>query len=304
LTPAVSARGRSRRWILAAAIVAASATALFLGAALADAPSGTGLLLVAAACFGATILIGGAWAASHPTGDPAVDRAETAEHLAEELRGPLVSLRSLSAAGVRAAAELTEEDRLAFFSLIDEEAARMRRSVEGISAALRIEAGGIRYDLREEDLGTLIEESVAEVPTGAHPIHLELEPELRARVDRLRLGEALEIVLDNAGTFSPPDAPIEVRAFRDPDRSVVIEIADHGPGIPATHRPSLFRRGVRWRPAGYEETPGSGVGLFVARAHVTGQGGEILLEDRLEGEPEAEPGTVVRITLPPVAPVA
>lgn len=297
----MSAPRRSRRWILVAAVVAASATALFLGAALADAQSGTGLLLASAACFGATVLLGGVWAVSRPAVDPAVERAETAEHLAEELRGPLVSLRSLSAAGVRVAAELTEEERLAFFSLIDEEAARLRRSVEGTSAALRIEAGGIRYDLREDDLGTLIEESVAEVPTGAHPIHLEVEPDLRARVDRLRLGEVLATVLDNAATFSPPDAPIEVRAFRDLDRSVVIEIADHGPGIPATHRPVLFHRGVRWRPPGYEETPGSGVGLFVARAHMTGQGGEIGLEDRPEGEHGSEPGTVVRIVLPPVA---
>jgi signal transduction histidine kinase len=128
---------------------------------------------------------------------------------------------------------------------------------------------------------------------------VQLEPGLRVRVDPLRLGEALEAVLDNAATFSPPDAPIEVRTSRGSDGSVVVEIADHGPGIPAAHRPSLFRRGVRWRPPGYEEAPGSRVGLFVARAHVIGQGGDILLEDRPEGPQGAEPGTVVRIVLPP-----
>jgi signal transduction histidine kinase len=108
-------------------------------------------------------------------------------------------------------------------------------------------------------------------------------------------------VLDNVAMFSQPDAPIEVRAFRGPDGSVVIEIADHGPGIPAARRPSLFRRGVRWRPPGYEQTSGTGVGLFVARAHVIGQGGDIRLEDRPEGEHGAEPGAVVRIALPPLA---
>lgn len=292
-------RERSGRWILRAAFVSACATAVFLGASFAEARGATTLLLVTAACFGATVLLGGLWVGTRRTTDPAFERADAAERLADELRGPLVSLRSLSAAGARAGAELSTEDRAAFFALIDEETARLHRSLEGLATALRIEADGVRYDLREEDLGAIVEEAVAAVPTGGHPIHLQLDPGLRARVDRVRLSEALEAVLDNAATFSPPDAPIEVRVSASSEGAVLIEIADHGPGIPAGHRPSLFHRGVRWRPPGYEEAPGSGVGLFVAHAHVVGQGGDIQLEDRAEGPHGAEPGTVVRITLPP-----
>lgn len=284
--------------------VFAAATALFLGASLADSRdggAGTGLLLAAAGCFGVTVVaVVGLWMASGSTGDPAAERARVAEQIAEELHGPLVSLRSLSALGLRTAADMTEEDRAAFFALIDEEASRLRRIVEHLCIALRIEANGLRYDPHEEDLGALVEEAVLEIPHGDHPLHLELDAGLRVRVDRARLGEVLEAVVDNASRFSPPDAPIEVRAFRGQDRSVVLEIADHGPGIPIAHRLAVFRRGVTWRPPGYQETPGAGVGLFVARAHVLGHGGEIRIEDRSETQGDAEPGTVVRIDLPSV----
>ncbi len=220
-------------------IVSASATALLLGAALADPSGGGGVdtwVLLAAACFGLTVVVGAVWAVSRRVVDPALERAATAEHIAEELRGPLLSLRSLSASGLRGAAEMTDEDRAAFFVLIDEESSRLRRAVEQISMALRIEADGLRYDLRDEDLGALVEEAAAQVPHGEHPLRVEVEPDLHVRVDRLRLGEALAAIVDNASRFSPPDAPIEVRAFRAEDRSAVVEVADHGSGC--SPRPS------------------------------------------------------------------
>lgn len=294
-------RRRPRRWPLLLVIVCASATALFVGAAIAASSDGGGStpwLLAVAVCFGATVAFGGVWATSRGTGDLALERAETAERLAEELRGPLLSLRSLSASAQRGVADMTDDDRVAFFTLIDEEVARLRRTLDQLTTALRIEAGGLGYDLREEDLGALIEEAAAEVPHGDHPLRVEVEPDLPVLVDRLRLGEALAAVVDNAARYSPPDAPIELRAYRSDDGSAVVEIADHGPGIPLGNRLEVFRRGATWRPPGYEETPGARVGLFVARAHVLGHGGTIELADRPETDDEAGPGTVVRITLP------
>ena len=41
----------------------------------------------------------------------------------------------------------------------------------------------------------------------------------------------------------------------------------------------MFERFSSWRPPGYEETPGSGLGLFIARAHVLAHGGRMTLED-------------------------
>jgi signal transduction histidine kinase len=54
----------------------------------------------------------------------------------------------------------------------------------------------------------------------------------------------------------------------------------------------VFERFSAWRPAGYEETPGAGLGLFIARAHVRAQGGTIDVVQRDDG------GSILRVTLP------
>jgi signal transduction histidine kinase len=54
----------------------------------------------------------------------------------------------------------------------------------------------------------------------------------------------------------------------------------------------VFERFGSWRPAGYEETPGAGLGLFLTRAHALAHGGRVYVADRDDG------GTILRVTLP------
>jgi signal transduction histidine kinase len=120
---------------------------------------------------------------------------------------------------------------------------------------------------------------------------VESEPDVVAPIDRRHLAEVVTSLIDNAAKFSPPDAPIEITVGREDDEAV-IEVADRGPGVPLDKVDDVFRRFARWRPAGYEETPGAGLGLFLARAHVLAHGGRIALVDRDDG------GTILRVSLP------
>jgi signal transduction histidine kinase len=69
-------------------------------------------------------------------------------------------------------------------------------------------------------------------------------------------------------------------------------VADRGPGIPSERVLQVFERFGSWRPAGYEETPGAGLGLFLARAHALAHDGRVYVADRDDG------GTILRVTLP------
>jgi two-component system sensor histidine kinase KdpD len=282
----------------------ASATALLLGAAVATADTGADrtLALSAFGSFLLLVVLGGLWARRSRVepSDAAAERAATATQIARELRDPLLSIKGLSASGIRLYDEMNDEGRREFFRLVDQEASRLKLAAEQIATALQIDADRLEYDRREEDLGALIEEIAWQAPHGDHPMVVETEPKITVEIDRRRVGEALTNLIDNAAKFSPPDAPIEVRAYRDERGDAVIEVGDHGPGIPPDRHTEVFTRFTSWRPPGYEETPGVGVGMYIARAHVRAQGGRIGIADREDAEEGAEehPGTTLRVILP------
>jgi len=276
--------------------VTGAATASLLGAALAESSGGAAstLIVLATVSFLLSVSAGGAWAIWRGRGpvDAQVERAETVSKLAHELKNPLMAIRGLASTAVRLFEQMSDDERSEFFRLIDEEAARLQRVAEQSATAMKVDAGALRYDLRDEDLGALVEEVAWATARGEHPIGVETRPGIGVRADRLHLSEAIANLIDNAAKFSPPDAPIEVGLHRGPDGTAVIEIADRGPGIPDERMEEIFRRFARWRPAGYVETPGAGLGLFITRAHVDAHGGKVDVVPREDG------GTILRVTLP------
>ena len=79
--------------------------------------------------------------------------------------------------------------------------------------------------------------------------------------------------MDNAAKFSPPDTPIQVTTRIDDGGGATIEVIDQGPGIPLERRDDVFDKYPNWRPDGYEQEAGSGLGLFLVRGIVAGHDG-------------------------------
>ncbi|HSJ51300.1 MAG TPA: HAMP domain-containing sensor histidine kinase [Actinomycetota bacterium] len=288
----------AKRWLLGVALLAAAATATLLGVALTR-PVGEsvrGLLIAALVMLIAAASAGGLWALADREDpiDPLADRAETVSKLSHELKNPLMAIKGLASTGARMYEQLGDDEKREFFQLIDEESARMKRVVEQAATALKVDAESILYEFLEEDLGELVEETAAATPRGDHSVSVDAAREIIVLADRRCLTEALDNLLDNAAKFSPPDAPIEVTVRHGSPGTGVIEVADRGPGIPAERAEAVFERFGSWRPAGYEETPGAGLGLFVARAHVLAHEGRVDVLERDDG------GTILRVTLPVV----
>jgi len=281
---------------LAVAVVAAAAAATLLGVAVArvDGEADRALLVAAIVALAIVVVAGGTWAVTllRRSADPLAERAETASKLSHELKNPLMAIKGLASTGARMFDQLEDEERREFFTLIDDEAARLKRVVEQSATALKVDARRVVYDLRDEDLGTLVEEAAWGTPHGEHPMTVETEPGIDVRADRMHLSEAIGNLVENAAKFSPPDAPIDVVVRRDEDGAAVVEVLDRGPGIPLERWGQVFERFGAWRPAGYEETPGAGLGLFLTRAHVTAHDGQVEVAERDDG------GTILRVTLP------
>jgi two-component system sensor histidine kinase KdpD len=109
---------------------------------------------------------------------------------------------------------------------------------------------------------------------AGHPVTLDLHPNLPiVRVDPAQVEQALVQILDNAAKYSADGAPIRVAA-RVHGHEVVISVHDGGAGLTDEDKRQIGKRFFRGaRHAGV--TPGSGLGLWIARAFISANGGEV-----------------------------
>ena len=218
-------------------------------------------------------------------------RAEIASMIAHELRGPVTTVMGLATTGSRHYDSLGDPERREFFELIDQESRRLLHIVDETSVAMKIDAGTIVYDIRPEDLGVVVADAIGRADAGDHRVTVQADPGVQIPMDRLRFTETMVHLVENAAHFSPAPEPIVVSARSEGD-TAVIDVVDRGPGIAVEHREHAFDRFAHFRPDGYQEVPGTGLGLFICRAHVRAHGGEISVEDPPDG------GTMLRIRLP------
>jgi len=104
------------------------------------------------------------------------------------------------------------------------------------------------------------------------------------RADDGYVTQILRNLISNAVKYSPVDHPVVVTLAAEPD-AVVVSVLDRGPGFPAETGPDAFRLFYRNPDVG-ARVPGTGIGLYVARALVEAQGGRIWLRNRPGGGAE------------------
>lgn len=100
---------------------------------------------------------------------------------------------------------------------------------------------------------------------------------------------AIKQLLDNALKYSPAGTPVTLRVGQSKDE-LVLEIEDHGQGIPKPEQPRVFQRFYR-SPSVQAQIPGSGLGLSIAHRIAQAHGGNLTVTSR-PGE------TTFRLSLP------
>lgn len=101
---------------------------------------------------------------------------------------------------------------------------------------------------------------------------------LAVSADRDRLKEVLLNLISNALKHTPSGGTIAIAATAAPEDFVVIAVRDTGCGIPAEKLPHLFERFYRIES---DVTPGTGIGLHIAKQIVEAHGGTIAAESEV-----------------------
>ncbi|CRM82849.1 Signal transduction histidine-protein kinase BaeS [Pseudomonas sp. 31 R 17] len=114
---------------------------------------------------------------------------------------------------------------------------------------------------------------------------------LRVHADRDRLGQVINILVDNLLRYAAGGGELNIMACQVQDL-IVIEIGDRGPGIEAQHLDSVFDRFWRAERSRARYSGGSGLGLSIARAICQAHGGAMTASNLAEG------GTLIRAQFP------
>lgn len=212
-----------------------------------------------------------------------IDNIEAfAADVTHELKNPLASLRS-AVDGLDRVEDPALREKLK--TIVREDVARLDRLISDISEAARTDAELARARFERVDLGALIENLVhsweTRRETGDARIAFARPRKETAVVMGKpdRLARAINAIIDNAVSFSPPGGLVEVAAARVGDE-VRIRIDDEGPGVPPEARQAIFNRFHSVRPEGENFGRHSGLGLAIAQAIVNGHDGEIDVQDR------------------------
>ena len=212
-----------------------------------------------------------------------IDNIEAfAADVTHELKNPLASLRS----AVDSLERIDDPKlRAQLIDVVRQDVLRLDRLIGDISEAARTDAELARARFRKVDVGKMIEELThaweGRRATGDVRIAFARPRQASAIVigDPARLARALDNIVDNAISFSPPGGLVEIAAARVGD-DVRIRVDDEGPGVPPEQREAIFNRFHSVRPEADPFGRHSGLGLAIARAIVEGHDGEIDVADR------------------------
>jgi two-component system sensor histidine kinase ChvG len=230
------------------------------------------------------------------------ERIDAGEHFAadvsHELKNPIASVRSAIEGLGRVQ---NDEQRAQLLAIADEDVRRLDRLVNDISEASRVDAQLSRTLFEPIDVGMMVESMLAaraaRIDADApHPRIAFARPRKGTTLvmgDGHRLERAIDNVIDNAISFSPPTGLVCIAATRLGDE-VHVRVDDDGPGIDPAQREAIFRRFHSERPAGEAFGRHSGLGLAIARTIIEGHSGTINAKDRDDGNP----GGSLLITLP------
>ena len=220
-------------------------------------------------------------------------QTEFVQNASHELRTPLAIIlaaqeRLLAEPGARIV------DRFEDVGAVADETKRLARLVDDLMTLTSADAS--TEDEREaaplevsgivEDVAGLYAD-VAEVAGKTLTVAVRPAGEVRIEADALR--QVLGILLDNALKYTVAGDSVAVRCEERGAR-VTLSVADTGCGIDPADRGRVFERFYRADTA--RTTPGSGLGLSIARALVERAGGVVAIE---ANEPR---GTCVTVALP------
>ncbi|MGH9682326.1 MAG: sensor histidine kinase [Candidatus Acidiferrales bacterium] len=203
------------------------------------------------------------------------------DSITHDFRTPLTSIKA-SATSLLSDRNPNPAQQHELLSIINEECDRLNHLVEEASEMALLEAGEFELNVSAVPVQQLIETALTHCRNalGSREVRVEIAlgvPPVRADLSRAK--EVLVQLIENANLYSPKERPVIISAELNGD-SILISVADQGPGIDELERGMIFDKFYRGKNQRYL-VQGTGMGLPIAKAIVEAHGGSISVTSQL-----------------------
>ncbi len=167
----------------------------------------------------------------------------------------------------------SEEERVKYNSLLCSQSKKLNFLIQNLVKASRLENGLISPMPKRQNIANLvsvIKESYPEL------VVLQKHDDIMSCYDLKWTAEAVENILDNAYKYGAGKVGIEIIRY---ELYCRIDIKDDGVGISEEDIPRIFTRFYRAQSS--QDIAGVGIGLYLARQIISGQGGYIKVKSTL-----------------------
>lgn len=207
-------------------------------------------------------------------------------NVSHELKTPLTSIRMY--------AELLSENRIAdpdkrrrYLDVIVSESQRLGRLVNNVLNFSRLDQGRMKYHPEELDVTSFLHEIVDEQRLQVEAAGMRLRKqipagEIRVYTDRDALKQAIINTMDNAVKYASDGGELTITLETRHGYGELC-IMDRGPGVPESHRKTIFDTFHRVDDSLTTKRPGVGLGLTIARRILRDLGGDLRHQPRTGG---------------------
>jgi PAS domain S-box-containing protein len=199
--------------------------------------------------------------------DVAEQQAEFFAVTAHELRAPIGVLSGATTTLARHLDDLSADDRLEITDAVARSSTQLRRLLDDLLTAARVQAKRLALDPMDVDLVGHLEATVGALRQSpdAGAVELVTEPGLRVHADPVRLTQMIDNLVMNALRHGRP--PVTVTAAGRPGH-VEVAVTDGGTGVSEELQGRLFERFATG------SSRGTGLGLFLVRELARAHGGD------------------------------
>jgi signal transduction histidine kinase len=189
-----------------------------------------------------------------------------------DMRTPVSVISGLSNTIVRDGDTMSEPQKRELIQVIHRRSKSLDRLVNDLLATSSIDAGIVPHRAERIDVRDLLQDAVQNTEAGF--VEVLVENGAVANADPEHVRRIIGNLLSNAARYGEP--PVSITASR-ATPWIVIEVADHGPGVPKSFVPRLYEKFAR-APETARSVEGTGLGLSIVRGLVQQNGGTVTYE--------------------------